>query len=479
MTQRSIVFIALTLWLAYLCLAFAATPVEGGDVFMYLALGRYFFANGGAFPPSDPFVFPPGSAPWHVAHEWLSYLIYYGLYKWLGFVGLILFKMGLALVAFSLPLYFGLKKNRRSLFLILICTLAMIGGAPRIAEKAAFFSDICMAAVLGLLLLYNGERQKWRWLIPMPVIFLVWVQLHPGFPLGLMLMGIFLCTRGRFQRELWWISVLSVAACLLNPLGIAGFIYPFQKFLAPEWHIYRQLNQEWMPTLSAPQISLVSKVALLLLALWSAVTALLAFQRKNFFPLAAVVMLAWLGFSSGRFTLPASLGFAVLLATSEGRASESLLRFQWGHWLLAAIVALPLWFLTAQVAQKEGLALLWSDQVKTSRDFPLAAIQALNQQPEGTVFAEFDWNSVICFASDERHPVVVHGHVDSPNYVLQTFLAIAQSDRQFSALVKAKNIRYFLLAPSTLSDATSVLSRALSGWTVVFRDDHSVLLRAN
>src|SRR5437870_9914408 len=58
-------------------------PVQSDDIFMYLAIGRRFFREGG-FPRIDPFLYSIPNYYWHILHEWASHLLAYGLYQFGG-----------------------------------------------------------------------------------------------------------------------------------------------------------------------------------------------------------------------------------------------------------------------------------------------------------------------------------------------------------------------------------------------------------
>ncbi len=107
----------------------------------------------------------------------------------------------------------------------------------------------------------------------------------------------------------------------------------------------------------------------------------------------------------------------------------------------------------------------------------MKAFETLTNLPPGTVFAEWDWNSVICWIANEKHKVVVHGHIDRPEFAVLNFLSITRSSEDFDRIVETNQIKYFLLAPETLSDSNSILAKrlAIAPWQRIYQDSKAIL----
>jgi hypothetical protein len=145
----------------------------------------------GRFPATDPFLFSLPSYAWHIEHEWLSYLVFYAVFRAAGFAGLVLFKTVLILI--PVLLLFLLCRCQGALKLCAISAallLAFFAGADRLLERASLFSDALLLVVL--LLLYFNSRRLSATLFIIPALFLLWVNLHPGFILGLAVLWMFI-----------------------------------------------------------------------------------------------------------------------------------------------------------------------------------------------------------------------------------------------------------------------------------------------
>jgi hypothetical protein len=164
-------------------------------------------------------------------HHWLMTVLFFLLWKPLGFPGLSAAYIAIGAVAFWLAFRiaereagFGMAAVIAALYLPLVSLRA--GVRPEI------FSTLLLWIFFTILWrIYRGEiRAVWIW--SLPALEILWVNLHPGFALGPVLIGTFLLAALRFPnpagvRNLAISLVLSIAAALANPNGLAGLLFPF------------------------------------------------------------------------------------------------------------------------------------------------------------------------------------------------------------------------------------------------------------
>jgi len=128
-------------------------------------------------------------------------------------------------------------------------TLAVLAGSFRFIERASILSDLFCIVLLSWLL---ETKMITRGLVlRLTVLFGLWVQLHPGYPLGLVLLGGWALAH-RPRNSCW--LMLPPFALVLNPEGLTGALYPF-RFALDEARVFRQFNFEWLPSYDARFIS--------------------------------------------------------------------------------------------------------------------------------------------------------------------------------------------------------------------------------
>lgn len=179
-----------------------------------------------------------------INHHWLAGIIFYGLYLLGGFKLLSAFNVLVAVITFGLIFNFTRKKS--SFYLASTLALPVIFLlSERVEVRPEIFSYLFLI-LTWILIDRVATDKKYRrllWLLP---LFLVWVNIHIYFFLGLALLGFklaaeflpgFLATTGQFKGRLyaawavakpWGKTFIYVAlVCLINPNTWRGLLYPF------------------------------------------------------------------------------------------------------------------------------------------------------------------------------------------------------------------------------------------------------------
>ena len=177
--------------------------------------------------PSYPFI----------NHHWLSGIIFYLVEKFLGFNGLSLLSIVFSLIAFTL--FFKLAQKNSNFTISSLTALLLI---PLIAERKEIrpevFSYFFIALFLWILWHHHKGLISNRWLTALPLMGIVWVNIHIYFIFGLFLIGVFLLEEIiiptlRNKKNIKNLSLAFVATALsflLQPNGLKGALCPFFIF---------------------------------------------------------------------------------------------------------------------------------------------------------------------------------------------------------------------------------------------------------
>lgn len=171
-----------------------------------------------------------------INHHWGSGIVFYLIWKLTGFSGLSLFYLFLNLSTFLI--FFSLAQKRAGPNLAVFTSLLII---PLLAERTEIrpegFSYFFAAVFLSLLSKLKEEGVNPRRLLLLPLIEIFWVNLHLYFFLGPLLIGAFLLekfftspSQAKILRYLAGIFLLTLAAMVINPFGLAGAITPLTIF---------------------------------------------------------------------------------------------------------------------------------------------------------------------------------------------------------------------------------------------------------
>src|SRR6202162_767948 len=228
-TRRAFVAI---LALGLICMA--ARGVSDPAVGWHLRTGQLMIQNHSLFH-TDPYSFTRFGQPW-INHEWLSQILIFGLYRIAGFGGLIVGFAGV--IAATLLLVFVRCPGRP--YLAALMTLwGAVASAPAWGVRPQMLS-LLLASIFLVLLEASEKRPSLLWWTP--PLMLLWVNLHAGYPVGLVFLALFLLGEGLEAavrsapwaqaaprlRNLALALAVSLAVVPLNPNGLKIFVYPFE-----------------------------------------------------------------------------------------------------------------------------------------------------------------------------------------------------------------------------------------------------------
>lgn len=191
------------------------------DVGNHLASGRWILAHG--WPDHDPLTWTRMDTP-YVDLLWGWHVFLWVLYRWGGTLPLVLTGIGLTLATFALLVH---RVRRQDPWLLVLCAPALLlFGLGNLWELRPHLASWIL---LNLVLLALESGTFWA----LPLVMLVWVNTHSLFVLGPVAIGAYVAAellRGKEagRRLLLWAG-LAVLACLVNPWGIHGFLFPLEQ----------------------------------------------------------------------------------------------------------------------------------------------------------------------------------------------------------------------------------------------------------
>ncbi|MBI3448867.1 MAG: hypothetical protein HY049_08140 [Acidobacteria bacterium] len=236
---------------AYL-LVLSIFKLSNNDIFIHLKLGEWILAHG-AVPSADPFSFTAGGRP-YVAHEWLAAVVFHLVHAAAGVNGLILFKALLVVLTAGLLVRVAFRLGATLPSILWSSILALHVASARFLERPHLFSYLFVAAYLALFFEYREGGRRRAWLYAIPLLHILWVNLHGGHVVGLLLVAVFAVGeaaerwRGRATRaDAVAVAALipaTIAASLVNPYGWKLLTFPFEL---TGMRLYMNQILEWRP----------------------------------------------------------------------------------------------------------------------------------------------------------------------------------------------------------------------------------------
>ena len=207
------------------------------DLWWHLKTGQIILAHG--IPKIDLFSFTMAGSPW-TTHEWLSEVIMWWLYAYAGgFTALVIAFALIAVLTFSLVYFTCAGRPIIALPLTLLSfwtTRFMWGSRPQV------FNILLLALLMWFMENVRQKRFSPKAFYLLPLLILLWVNLHSGYLMGIVVLGIFLAgdslqiflwkseegTLGKAALKILAIAMgLSILVSLINPNGYQMWLYPF------------------------------------------------------------------------------------------------------------------------------------------------------------------------------------------------------------------------------------------------------------
>lgn len=475
-------------------LALSIFSVRSDDLFMYLAAGEAILSSG-SIPSIDPFLFSIQNAPWQITHEWLAYIPIYLTFKYFGWNGLIILKCIPIVLAALTPLALARRLKTSAVVAALLAFLACISACDRFIERTSIISDCFTAIALALIILQRAQVLRAVWALPL--LFLLWTNLHPGVLVGLVLVIAALLASfidGTESPQRLRISlVLAIVAACINPEGVQGVLYPILKTTNENESVVREFYDEWKPTLSPQYLAslevqvflvlLVTVGGILLRRILAESGARRATLARFSFEIFAFAAVAYHGLSAIRFLPTGAFGIATLgAALTLRRDSTAVPLMIMG---LRAESCTTLWLLvsTAYVAMF-GYSPLSGPRTLGFGFNPLyypvrAAALADEIGLSTNVFNQHEFGNYLAWTWRPRRKVFFHGFVDDAVFYRDNYIAVTKSKEDFDRIVDNFSIGAFLLEGRTLSSPQlPLVYRELTtrlDWALVYRDRTSAL----
>jgi len=448
------------------------------DLWWHLRTGQLVLERG--IPHYDTFSFTVPDHEW-ITHEWLSQVFMWGVYRIGGLPGLILVFALLIALAFWLVYLCSAGRPFLAAFVVL---LAAVASAIVWGVRPQIFNLLLTAAFVHVVERYKTKQVSQRALWLLPLLTILWANLHSGYLLGVVLLGTYTVgealqrwLRPADQRTLAWPAVRSLAmvtvttflVAVLNPSGPALWLYPFftlgsqamQTYIL-EWQSPDFHQSYFWPFAVMLFLGVISWLfsqerpvwSELLLFLGTAAAGLLSARHIPLFAVVSTPIVA-------RHLLSAFTGSRVYPLLSGRMPEPTLTRtFAALNWviLLLALVAGGVWTARKISGNEEAIR----------KTYPVAAVDFLEQ--EGLTrtrgYNTYNWGGYLIWRGV---PVFVDGRADVYGddflfYYLQSY----RVEDGWAQPLDDFDVDYVLMEQSS---ALSTLLATSQEWREIYRDD--------
>jgi hypothetical protein len=432
------------------------------------------------WPTMDSYSFTARGTPW-IAYEWLGELPLAAVERAWGLTGILALNLALA-AAILIALYvFVTLRCGNSKAAMMVCAVHLPFVHMVASMRPQIFGYLFLVLTLIALERFREGRTGTLWLLP--PLFLVWVNTHGSFVLGLFALGVYWASGlvdihwGELSSRLWTsgqrlrlelVALLSLVALTITPYGTQLAYYPLD--LARSQPLMVANIEEWQP-LGFGDFSGKLFLALVLGAVLAQVILRPAWRLEELVLFVAGVVAACLHVRLLLVFVPfcAPL-FAVILARGIPPYEPAKDKYALNAVLMTLVMAGIVWFFPSQARLESVVEDKW----------PVRAVKYVEQHPvPRPMYNTYGYGGYLIWQLDGQNKVFIDGRADiyERSGVLADYGTISRVELATPFLLDAYGIQSCLIGRD---EALGTLLEASRKWQVAYRDKLSVLfVRSN
>jgi len=445
------------------------------DFWWHLKVGEDILATH-RWPSTDPYSFTAAGQPW-LASEWLGDVVFAVVSRLGGLRGLqaLLIILGSAIVLALYGYAASRSKNSKAGFITAVMLLFL--ATANFNLRPQMFGYLFLVLTLIALERFRQGKPVALWFLP--VLFLMWINTHGSWEIGLGVILVYWVSGlktfrfGDFEMVAWkpnervrisTVFLLCLIVMPVTPYGTRLAAYPFQFISSLPLNL-SNIN-EWQPM----PFNLFAAKWFLALVL-GAIAAQIAFQLK--WRLEDFVLFfvgAALAFVHRRFLLTFVPFFAPILATMLARWVPRYQRekdpYVLNGFLMAIMLGAMIYYFPSRATIEENV----------STHFPVGAVSYLRSQPaRGAIFNSYIFGGYLVYAQNVDRKVFIDGRADlyERGGVYADYLQVSLLQPAALGILRNYGIRGCLIQKG---EPLAVLLSALSDWKSVYSDKVSILL---
>lgn len=436
------------------------------DLFSYRTIGK----------PSTP-------------HEWLSEVFFALAYNWLGLSGVVLLTALMIALAFAIVYWDANQRSTSLLAALGFAFLGVITAAIHFLPRPHIFTFVLLAFWTFILeKMRKGQIRAW-WILP--ILMLLWVNLHGMFVLGIAVWLVYLvgalmdrpASTWKESTEIKTIlagGLVSLPITLLSPSGIGIWGTVFE--LAGDSYITSMIPEYQSANFHEPgtwPFILILMLAILILSrakerpFWTHTLLLAAFAGLALYSSRMIPIFAILAapIEAEYFAHWIRSGnWSAKLVAFEDRISVVDRTANGFIWLVALATAVTLLFATGQKIDPQQKGNQFDPQF-----FPVNATEWLKSHPQsGHMFNDFNWGSYLLFELWPSQQIFIDGHTHIYGDALtREYEDVIALNKNWDEILNKYQVQWAILP----TDALLVQALKNQGWQTLYQDSTAIILR--
>jgi hypothetical protein len=457
-----------------------------GDLPRHLLLGR-LIRETRSVPVTDTFSFRTEGFP-SIPHEWLSQVIFSISNDLLGISGVVLLTALIVTAAWTIVYYETAKRSNNMFASLIVIALGIGASMIHVLPRPHLFTYLFTALWITVLERITSNKPRLWWLLPLLMI--LWVNLHGMFVLGMIIWGIYLLGSLLENPSRTWFTTSSTKSML-----IGGVLSLFATFLSPSgvkiWEAITSLGSNTYITSRIPEYQSANfhlpetwpfililiitvggfarsshKTPWRYILLTASFTAI-ALYTSRMIPLFAIVMVPIAAKTLGdllKQEFPESRFSAMEKNISTINSSSNGI-----VWIFVVLLAVVLLFRAGKAIDPES-----KGNVFDERFFPVQAVSWLNSHSQqGNMFNEFDWGGYLLLNLSPRQQIFMDGHTHIYGETLtREYETVSTLKDGWQEILDKYQVRWAIVR------AHSPIARGLesNNWKIIYQDETTIIL---
>lgn len=447
-------------------------PITPQDYWWYLRIGKDTLATG-AVPSVDALSFSQAGAPM-VYHSWGAAVLFWLVHRMGGLTLTVLLRGLLVGAAYTMTWLTCRRLGAGRISSAIVLLLAVLASSNNWSLRPQLLAYPLFA--LCLYLLYRWQEGNSKAVYWMPVISLVWVNLHGSFIMLLLLAGAALVFGTGAKRSLALAFIASLLVTLLNPRGPGAWIYVFDSLAVAS----NQFSAEWSPPVNSGWQMNLFYCWLLAFP----VLASLSQRKLNRLEWAWFLGFGLLALWGERYVIWFIFILAVLTSSLVGdwegkQLPDSVPGGRAKRFLPVANLVLALLLLLLPLSLLPGIREnWWRAAPAATENTPAAATEWLAGRPDlpGPLWAEIGFASYLEFALPSRPPWMDTRFELFPVEEWHAYRAITTARFDWSSLLDERGVELLMVSMQEQPDLLAALDGA-PAWCELYHDPIAVIFQ--
>jgi len=459
------------------------------DTAWHIGIGRYILETG-TVPDTGIFSYTAAKMPW-MAHEWFTELIFAVIHQFAGLNGIVL--LTALAIAFTHSTFYGFLLSRgvnTVLALILTITAMAVTSVHWLARPHIFSMLFTLAWYLAL---ENYRLRGTRQIYLLPVLTILWVNLHGGFMAGLLLIAVYWLgslaefffakdEKGRADQKkniitYGKVGLLTIAAALVNPHGYQALLFPFRimgqelnvgrinEWLSPNFHNFLPYEYLLLILIIVLGFSLfrLGFIEAGLVLLWTH----LSLHSVRYGPIFAIIVIPIMAIRLEGLMQKGKEGGNRLLCSVHAfseRLQQTSASLK-GH-VLQIIILLSITAITLAGGNVLGTPLMKYEFDK--KKLPVEAVEfAERNRIQGRLFNTYHFGGYLIYKGFPKDGVFVDGRADMYDEFLKNYFDVVDLKPEWKNILDRFDIEWMLISANS---SLSVLLLETDQWGLVYAD---------